>query len=954
LRQLGIGVVLVLLALIIPVVAYWLGGERSLEELRPSIERELTEVLDLRVTLSGPIRIEWAPRLRLSAEDVRIANLPGRPSPSLLTVARLSLDPQILPLFRNMLVIDALEMEDAELRIEPDAQGDWRLRPHLDQLDESADAVPGDPIALSIQQLRISDLEIYFHRPGEEQITTLEVTQLTLASESVGHPLSFEVRGAFEGSAFTIEAGMGSLTEFVEGSETFPIELRARLPNSSIDAKGTLGNPRSLAGMNLAVEAEFTDAALRVWKIALPPLGPYALTGTLIGRDGAIGIDGLSLRSDHGRGLEIEIKGDVHDLVHAQGVDLSLHASAPDANVFRNLTSLILPDVPVKLDLELDDDDGSLGIEGELELAHPEVFELVAQGVFDDLRSRSELDVEVGLEAPNLGAFSGALTQRIAGGLPQLGPVKASGRLVLHGDRLGAEKIDIQIGDPAAIWLNATGSIGDLLGLHDVALDARLGAASARRLAALYQREIPEIGSVAAAFSIRDADGSLGVEDATLQVGDAGGNFQLKLSGGFDDLRKLEAVSLTALLEARDPEILGALGGLELPLAGPVSFRGEVRGSAGQLAVDGRLSARATSLQARLRARLSPGERPTLDLLIESPFVDLADILRPTSEETDGGERTHAAATWWNSDKALPFEVLRGFDANLVVKADRMHGYELFEVQAVELTAELLAGRLNVTHLGADYEAGQVSGKLEIDARPGIPSARLELETFNVDLTRMMSQFQSNPGYAGLLDLSVDLATHGTTGPELRSNLDGFFGAMLRDGAMANRYARAVTFDILHVSIPGFDLEPDAQSVQCLLAMVPIADGVGHFEKLYLKGKKITISGVGDIDLGRGQLDLRLTPEIRDPGLLSVATTVDVSGPIESPTIDPVRRSMVTSALSALIQNATRPLRAVRDTIRPETGQAADPCAVVVHARGRQMTTAEVEPLTLEYESATP
>jgi hypothetical protein len=63
---------------------------------------------------------------------------------------------------------------------------------------------------------------------------------------------------------------------------------------------------------------------------------------------------------------------------------------------------------------------------------------------------------------------------------------------------------------------------------------------------------------------------------------------------------------------------------------------------------------------------------------------------------------------------------------------------------------------------------------------------------------------------------------------------------------------------------------------------------------------------------------------------------------------------MVTSALSALIQNATRPLRAVRDTIRPETGQAADPCAVVVHARGRQMTTAEVEPLTLEYESATP
>ena len=160
------------------------------------------------------------------------------------------------------------------------------------------------------------------------------------------------------------------------------------------------------------------------------------------------------------------------------------------------------------------------------------------------------------------------------------------------------------------------------------------------------------------------------------------------------------------------------------------------------------------------------------------------------------------------------------------------------------------------------------------------PTATFTLNAFNVDLTQLMSQFQADSGYAGLLDLSVDLETHGATALDLRSNMDGFFGAMLRNGTLANRYAKAVTFDILHVSIPGFPPEPDAQPVQCLQALVSIAEGVGRFQKLYLEGKKLTISGVGNIDIGTGQLDVRLTPEVHDPGLVSVATTV-TSGSLE-------------------------------------------------------------------------
>ena len=490
-KQIGIGIVIVVLALVIPVAGYWLGGERSLEELRPMIERELSEVLDLPVTIAGPISVKFTPRPHLSAEDVRIANLPGRPSPSLLTVGRLSLATRILPLFRNMLVIDALRMEDAKLRIEQDEDGNWRVLPRLDQLEEDVDPAPGDPIALSVRRLQIRNMEIFFNRPGEEQGTSLEIREVNVTSKSVGDPLILELEGAFEGSAFSIEARTGSLTAFVEDAEMFPIDLRARLPHSSIDAKGTLGKPSSFAGMHLPFEAEVTDAAIRFWNVPIPPLGPFAFSGTLVAPDGVVGIDDVSLRSNHGGGIELELKGSVRDLARAEGVELRLSARAPDADLFRNLSSLTLPDVPVRVDLDLDDGDGSLGVEGALELAAPGVFEMLAEGDFDDLRRRKDLDLRFGLEAKDLEAFSTAITQRISRKFPALGPVKAAGQLVLDDEGFGIRAIDITIGDKSDIWLHATGSVGDLVGMRDVAIEARVTAASARRLAAFYDREIP-------------------------------------------------------------------------------------------------------------------------------------------------------------------------------------------------------------------------------------------------------------------------------------------------------------------------------------------------------------------------------------------------------------------------------------------------------------------------------
>jgi hypothetical protein len=166
-----------------------------------------------------------------------------------------------------------------------------------------------------------------------------------------------------------------------------------------------------------------------------------------------------------------------------------------------------------------------------------------------------------------------------------------------------------------------------------------------------------------------------------------------------------------------------------------------------------------------------------------------------------------------------------------------------------------------------------------------------------------------------------------------------------------NQYSKALTFDVLRVSIPSFQASSDADApVHCLLAITPIDNGVVSIDTLYLEGEKITINGDGEIDLGRDRLDIRLAPRVRKPGLVSISATVELAGSLTSPAIRPIRRSMVTSALGALARNAMRAPRAIKRALRGSESLSAqdDPCGRVARQRVRHLRTEETEPIEIE------
>ncbi len=371
---------------------------------------------------------------------------------------------------------------------------------------------------------------------------------------------------------------------------------------------------------------------------------------------------------------------------------------------------------------------------------------------------------------------------------------------------------------------------------------------------------------------------------------DSGQSFGLDIIGGFDPV---------------SPSHQPNTGGTEKPPDGGLLWRGHVE--IGESRLDG-----------HWEAFFSPGGRQRIEVVAHSAHVSLIDLGMLAPEGTLG--RPDAPSwfdRWWLDAAALPVEILGAMDIDMALSAERISGREGFELAEVHGVIHLEKGDLEFRDVRARYEGGRAEASLRVDTHTDSPSWTFSIEAGDIDLTRIFQLLPANKreiidGPAGRLGLSAQLSSRGVTRAAMTSALEGRVRATLRDGSLLSRYGRAVSRDFLHVTVPQFlnsNGEASARRVRCLLVVAPVRNGIASIEQFYLDTDRISVVGAGWINLPRNELDLRLIPRIHDPGLVSIAATVDVKGPLEAPVFSPVIKSLATSAARALFENAMRPVR---------------------------------------------
>ena len=886
-----------------------------LNRYRPLLERRLSDAVGLEVKVRGDLLLDVLPRPHFEVTDVVVQSAAGPEADPFAKLRTIDLTFGWRGLVLGPLRITTLSATDVELRIDADAPG----LPDANQVKALEGQKGAGEAKFQIRAIRLRNFSV-FYRGASGQVTSVRFDILALSTREWEEPLAVVARGELDGGSFDLRGVLGPAPELFKPTQPYPLSLAGRVLEAQVSVEGTTRIPLELSGLDLTLSATVRD----LWTLAPPqstprPPLPASFKARLTNPGGRLALEDLSFSSPSAAPLRIELTGSVRDVVALEGVDLDLSVEAEDAGIVASLFEWPLHDIgPLRASAHIHDLEGTLGLEGELVAGSPELLEIRLKGSYDDLRQNREIDVDVRVRAANLRGIGTAL--HLETPLPSLGPLVASGKLRDTDGVLGIEAIDVELGGREDTWAEITGAIRALDPPAGIELAAEFGATSLHHLAAYARGELPDIGRIAGAATVSDSDGSIGVEQFRLQAGREG-LFEVDLSGTFDDVRKIGELQVDARIKARDLGVIGAPFGLDLPALGPLEFVGRLSGDGQRVSSEGRLVVNQTRFDGEWSVSFPPGARPSVRARLHSPHIHLDDIgLAP-----EYAAELPRPDTPSPSD-GIPLEQLRSFDADVVLSADRMTGRLGLDAQELEARIQIDDGQLVIRDLIASSEGGNVRASLEIDARTPEPQLDLQIEIAGVDLTQIMAQFQEQTESAGIFDLSTHLRSHGGSAHALRSNLNGEFELMVRDGVLTSQVARNFVKNFVGVAFPTFRAPEDAP-VSCLRIGLDVAGGVASVEQLLLIGEKITVTGQGTIDIGGDRFRLLLTPKVKDPGLLSMAVSVSIRGPITSPTYSPVKRTIATSVATGLLSNALRPASRLA---RPFLAEASseDPCAV--------------------------
>jgi uncharacterized protein involved in outer membrane biogenesis len=338
--------------------------------------------------------------------------------------------------------------------------------------------------------------------------------------------------------------------------------------------------------------------------------------------------------------------------------------------------------------------------------------------------------------------------------------------------------------------------------------------------------------------------------------------------------------SVTATIP--DLGALSPLAGRTLPGLRDVSLTGAVRSAHGVLSLVG---AHLTLPQAELRAdgTASLGGRPRYQGQMRMTRVDLDGLgsllatARAVPSPAPGGFHppdtaapaaavpvtAAPAAMWIIPDRALPFDRLGDFDADVSITADTLlwHG--------ATVTAAAAHLRLDHARLAIDPARGQlggatVAGSLLVDASHQPATIALALNAPGLDAAAIAAVAGQAGEASGRLDLDAALTGAGATAHQIAGSLDGHLGIALTGGALANRLLLRALALVTPVSQLGLALPSGGSSdIACLATGFDLLQGIAVPRAFLLDSSRLRLAAAGAIDLRDETLALRLRPYIR-------------------------------------------------------------------------------------------
>ena len=645
------------------------------------------------------------------------------------------------------------------------------------------------------------------------------------------------------------------------------------------------------SGINVAFSAP-TTAALNLLNVAdVPELGPVSGSARLLISTDSIGLYDTDVRMGGKGNSTARLQGQIGDIpLHedatAMGIDLQLSVQSADVAALAGKLNYTLPGIgPGK---------ASMNVVGDLEnlkLKHVKIhtgdnkgIQITAAGNVDRVVLGKSVSLDNALFDVTANTADLSKLSELAGlELPKLGQTVLSSTMILKGSNLQFNDVKFNVGRPDQPIIRLHGKITTQLHKGStVHVDYSVAVAD---LVAAYAAEAPGyLGRLQGTAEISDIDGSWGIEKFDLASSQTS-LYQVKMQGGFDDLKNSDLVNLQVDLEVDDPAALGhALG---VNLSGLKTYRGQGRLTSKNdvIVYKGKMSVGKTASTTTIHGHTRKDE-PTFSGDFSVPVLDLADFGFLLEQEADTellARPESSGKDYLFSREPLQVDFLNGFGLDLQINIDEVESYGKSSIDSVVGHITLNDGELKVDPLQFVYAGGTMDVVFNLQTTEP-PAYALKVMADDLILGPMLAQVQNNTPIDGRTNVLLDITSSGNSAHELASSLNGTINVEFENARIPKRYADYLSVDVFGWALSNTLAAQQYVNLNCVVADFTADGGEIKSKLLLADGPNMSLGGRVDLDLRDETIDAVLLPK-QKRRLFTNISPIRLSGPIREPKV---------------------------------------------------------------------
>ena len=251
---------------------------------------EVREVTGRELTIAGPVRLGFFPKIAVSAEQVSLSNAAWAKSPQMASLEKVALEISLLPLLSGRIEVNSIQLAGLNLNLETNAKGDgnWLIgdttlsgsktsqaassTSQVNPPKASSDADTADRNLVLIENLNLINGQIQY-RPNGAAPRSYGISHLSLQKSGGDTAISADVKQdtlaiAVKGKMTSIREVMRSMgTEAIDVHFDFEVALGGKL--TQLKGKAAL-NPNKPSQFDLSFKAGELDLS------AIPVFTPHA------------------------------------------------------------------------------------------------------------------------------------------------------------------------------------------------------------------------------------------------------------------------------------------------------------------------------------------------------------------------------------------------------------------------------------------------------------------------------------------------------------------------------------------------------------------------------------------------------------------------------------------------------------------------------------------------------